>query len=112
MTPPPMFRTIVQYCTLDPHHAQTWWTALRQARWSVSRSWKLDLAYFDQQHRSRTAQLDGVIPFLQTTSPPGRVVAVLEHLVQEHLLTRAEASAIEEGVLRCVNRRGEWFWSP
>ena len=78
-----MYRTITQYCRIDPHHAQAWWTALSQARWSVPRSWLADVRYFDAQPRSRMATLDSVIPFLQTTSPPGRVVAVVESLVQE-----------------------------
>ena len=107
----PMFRTIVQYCTLDPHHAQVWWTALSKARWSEPRSWLADVRYFDTQYRSRTAQLDGVLPFLQRTSPPSRVLRVLEDLVKESLLTRQEASSIQEKLLRCVNHRGAWFWS-
>ena len=77
----------------------------------VPRTWKLDVVFFSQHHRSRTAELDGVLPFLRQTSPPGRVVQVLEALVQERLLARQEASAIEEKVLACVNSRGEWSWS-
>ena len=95
----------------SPPQAHTWWTALSAARWSVPRTWKLDVVFFSQQPRSRTATLDGVLPFLREKPPP-RVIAVVEHLVQEGLLPRHEASAIEEGVLRCVNRQGAWIWSP
>ena len=107
----PMFRTIAEYCTLDAQQARTWWSALSTARWSVPRTWTLDLVYFDQQPRSRTATLDAVLPFLRTTSPPARVVQVLEALVQERLLTRQEANGILERVLACVTSRGEWCWS-
>lgn len=66
----PMFRTIAEYTRLEPPHAQTWWTALTKAQWSVPRSWLADVRYFDAQPRRRMAQLDGVLPFLRTTSPP------------------------------------------
>ena len=106
-----MFVTLAEYCTLAPHHAQTWWTALTQAQWSEARSWRQALQYFDARPVGPTAKLDAVLPFLRQTSPPARVVRVLEALVQEKRLSRGEASAIEEQVLRCVNCRGEWFWS-
>ena len=112
MTPTPMFKTIAEYARVEPHQAQTWWTALTKAQWSVPRSWLADVRYFDQQHRSRTAQLDGVVPFLRTTSPPSRVMAVLEALVQEQRLTRPEASTIQARVLAFVDARGAWVWSP
>ena len=110
--PPPMYRTLVQYAGVDAALAQAWWTALEHARWSVPRTWKLDVVFFSQHHRSRTAELDGVLPFLRQTSPPGRVVQVLEALVQERLLARPEASAIEEKMLQCVDHEGRWCWSP
>ena len=58
------------------------------------------------------ATLDAVLPFLRTISPPSRVVDVVEALVQERLLTRPEASAIEERLLGCVDAQGHWMWSP
>ena len=106
-----MFRTIIEYTSLDQPHARAWWQALSNARWSVPRSWLADVRYFDAQPR-RLAKLDAVPGWLQTVSPPGRVVEVLEALVQEGCLARYEANVITERVLACVNRRGEWFWSP
>ena len=106
----PMYRTICEYASLSPDLARTWWQALSKAQWSEARSWLADVRYFDQQPRSRTARLDGVLPFLRLTSPPARVLAVLEALVQEGQLPRHEASAIEECLFSCIDRGGEWFW--
>ena len=64
-----MYRTLVQYAGVDAALAQAWWTALEHARWSVPRTWKLDVVFFSQHHRSRTAELDGVLPFLRRRAP-------------------------------------------
>ena len=106
----PMFSTIAEYASLSPALARTWWRALGRTQGTEARSWLQDLRYFDAQPRSRTQALDAVLPFLRLTSPPARVMQVVESLVGEHLLTRSEASAIEEHMFRCVDHRGEWFW--
>ena len=54
-----------------------------RAREDVSRVSAKEVRYFDQQPRSRTATLDAVLPFLRLTSPPQRVVSVIEALLHE-----------------------------
>ena len=46
-------------------------------------------------------KLAEVLPFFRDVSPPARVVAVVERLFQEGLLTRREASVLEEKMLAC-----------
>ena len=46
--------------------------------------------------------------FFETVSPPSRVVAVLEALVEEQVLRRRDASLIENKLLARVNRDGQW----
>jgi hypothetical protein len=65
MTPSPMFRTIVEYCTLPAAHAHTWWTALEKARWTVARSWLQDLVYFDAHP---VVVPDAVAPWAEETT--------------------------------------------
>jgi hypothetical protein len=102
-----MFRTLVQYAGIDDTHAGRWWKALCQARWSTSKSWQHALLLFDQSPHT-LAQLDRVLPFLREVSPPGRVMQVVEALWRERLLTRAEAGYVEDKILSCVGKEGEW----
>jgi hypothetical protein len=51
-----------------------------------------------------------VVPFFRQVSPPARVVAVLESLVAEGLLTRQDATQIEEQVFQCLDAQGQWCW--
>lgn len=104
-----MFRTLVQYAGIDEHYAARWWKALCQARWSTSRSWQQALILFDQSARTQ-AQLDRVLPFLHEVSPPGRVIKVIEDLWRERLLTRSQAGLLEDKVLACVGKDGEWLY--
>ena len=65
---------------------------------------------FDLEPPHGPDKLAAVVPFFQEVSPPPRVVAVMEGLVKEGLLTRREASVLEEKMLLCVTAQGAWFW--
>jgi hypothetical protein len=110
MQPSAMFRTLCEFFRLDAVQASTWRRALSAAQSPAVQSWGRDVQDFDLNPPHGPAKRTLVVPFFQHTSPPVRVVAVLESLVDERLLTRREATTIEERVFQCINAQGQWFW--
>jgi hypothetical protein len=76
----------------------------------VAQRWGRDVCDFDLEPPHGREKFALVVPFFRQVSPPARVVAVLEALVEEQLLTRQEATEIEEQVFQCIDAQGEWFW--
>jgi hypothetical protein len=103
-----MFRTFCEYFRLDAVQASTWRTALRAAQSPEVQRWGRDVLAFDLAPPHGSDKFALVVPFFRQVSPPARVVAVLEALVEERLLTRAEATAIEEQVFQCIDAQGAW----
>lgn len=110
MQPTAMYRTLCEYFRLTDIQASGWRLALSQATWSEAQAWAKDVQAFDLEPPHGAAKLQAIVPFFQDVSPPSRVVAVIERLVQEKLLTRREGTVLEEHVLACVDRAGQWFW--
>jgi len=83
---------------VPPALASTWWGALSRARWTRPVSWRQQVQLY------RSCRL-----FLCQVSPPQLVVDVLEDLHREgRLLSRRQASALEDHILRWVNADGAW----
>lgn len=112
MQPSAMFRTLCQYFHLDAVQASIWRTALSAAQSPTVQRWGRDVLDFDLAPPHGPDKFALVVPFFRQVSPPARVVGVLEALVEEQLLTRREATQIEERVFACVNAQGEWCWDP
>ena len=110
MQPSPIYRTICEFFRLTDIQASGWRQALSEATWSEARAWAQEVQAFDLSPPHGLDKLAQVVPFLQHISTPSRVVAVIEGLVQEGLLTRREGSVLEEKMLACVNAQGQWFW--
>jgi len=99
------------YWGLSEAQAKTWWHALSKAKWSVARQWRQQVVLFDQGIAPALATpqaVDAVARFLDTTASPARVVAVLEALAQERLLSRRDSTGIEEKMLMQVTSEGRW----
>jgi hypothetical protein len=94
MQPCALFRTFCEYFRLDDTQASVWRTALSKAAWSEARSWARDVQAFAHESPHGRDKFAAVEPFFRTVSPPARVVAVVESLVQEQLLTRQQAIII------------------
>jgi hypothetical protein len=110
MQPSAMFRTFCDYFRLDADQASTWRTALSAAQSPVAQRWGRDVVAFDLDPPHGQEKFALVVPFFRQVSPPARVVAVLESLVEEQRLSRREATQIEERVFQCIDAQGEWFW--
>jgi hypothetical protein len=102
--PPPCWMMLSKYFGLNPDQQDRVWGAIARAKWSVASSWRQTVLLLD----SRGPSPDTVGVFLREHSPPSRVMAVLESLVQEKLLSRREVSAVEEKVLAQVSADGQW----
>jgi hypothetical protein len=110
MQPSAMFRTVCMFLQLSAVQANTWRLALSQAPEGLAQAWAAAVEAFDLEPPHGPDKLTRVEPFLRETSPPARVVAVLESLVEARLLTRREATAIEENIFQCLDAQGAWFW--
>ena len=108
MQPSAMFRTFWTFFELDAVQACIWQTALGQATGREARSWGQAVQAFDLEPPHGPAKLAAVEPFFRQVSPPARVMAVLEALVDEGVLSRRDASRIENRLLVQVTREGHW----
>jgi hypothetical protein len=110
----PLWDCLAHYWRLPERDAQHFWQALWRSHYSQPVEWRRAVVYFDEGDAvpgwdSRAGHgLDQVQAFITTVCPPPRVMTVLEALVHERLLRRAEASRLEECVLRQVDAQGAW----
>jgi hypothetical protein len=93
-----------RYFGLNPDQQDRVWGAIARAKWTVASSWRQTVWLLD----SRNPSPDAVAVFLTQHSPPSRLMAVLEGLVQERVLSRKEVNAVEEKVLAQVSADGQW----
>src|SRR5437870_1491300 len=104
MKPPLLFAKACAVLGLRPDGCQAWWRALRQARYVDSVSFKQDILFVHCRGWSE----DVVDGWFSSGFTPARCLAVLETLVHEQLLTRPQATVIEEHVLSCTDAQGHW----
>jgi hypothetical protein len=77
------------------------WRALCQATWSQAAQWRECVLAFHPAHQDARQ-------FVAVACSPLCLVAVLEQLVQEGVLSRPAASQIEERLLTYVDAQGQW----
>jgi hypothetical protein len=99
--------TLCQFWGLSERQTRQTWAALSRARWTVAASWRLALCHFEGQAPALRSP-ERVLHFLAVNVRPQTVLGVLEALIQERLLSRAEGSAIEECLLTRVGATGDW----
>jgi len=107
---PPLWTTLSELWRLDPGEATRCWRALYQARWSVSASLRQRLAHFEGQPVEQ--RLAGVDTFVRQHLRPEDVLAALEALAQEGLLSPRDRVGIEEKVLGQLDGAGQWRYPP
>jgi hypothetical protein len=108
----PLIAMLVGYWDLDERTARRWWTAVCRARWSVVQEWRQRVVLFDQgiiAPLTDPQAVDAVARFLDTSAAPAQVMAILEALVGERVLSRQDARQMETKVLARVNRHGQWI---
>jgi hypothetical protein len=103
---PRFWRTLCRYWNVDDQQQQQTWQAIATAQGSVPKAWYDAVWEFEAQPRQPTPE--DVEAFLLTSTPPAKVIAVLEALADEGKLTRQEVSALEEHVFQMILPSGEW----
>jgi hypothetical protein len=101
--PPILWQILTDYWDLPAPMRQRWWRAIATSRYSEVVAFRQQLLLYS------STKLGGVKHLLHTTWGPAAVVKVLELLVLEQLLTRAEVCPIEDAVLACTGKDGRWI---
>jgi hypothetical protein len=106
--PPPLWVTLCDLWRLEDGEASRCWRALYQARWTVSAGLRQRIAHFEGQDAYQ--RLTGVDGFIRHSLPPEVILAVLEALAGEALLSPRDRVSIEEKVLAQVDGAGQWTY--
>jgi hypothetical protein len=101
---PLFWQMLGHYFSLDEKQQARVWGAIGQSRWSAVREWRQAVLLLD----TLSPSIDTVMTFLEQSTPPERLLEVLEGLVLEGLLQQHEVAAIEERVLTMVRPDGKW----
>ena len=101
-TPPRVWGILMDYWQVPASLAVTWWRALGRSHHARALAVHQAVLLFD------AAPVAEVYHLVYSVGAPPAVIEVLEALVDEGQLPRSQATAIEETVLRNVDREGQW----
>jgi len=106
----PAYPELYRILTVDglhlPHGLQAaWWRALRT---STDRDSHAVFNLFRLYDSSAGLSYDGWMSVLYRQLGPTRLIQSVERLAEDHLLSRAEASRIQEQILSMTTRDGSW----
>jgi hypothetical protein len=105
--PPPLWNVLTTFWGLSERQTRQSWTALYRASGARAAGWRQTLAHFEGQ-RPALRSRERVWDFVYRNVMPATVVGVLEALIEEGLLSRQDGGQIEECILACVGREGDW----
>jgi len=100
--PPRVWGILMDYWQVPTALAVTWWRALGCSHHARALDVRQGVLLFDDAPVAEAYHL------VYGVCAPQAVIEVLEALVDEGQLPRSQATAIEEAVLRHVDREGEW----
>ena len=101
-TPPRVWGILMDYWQVPASLDVTWWQSLDHSYHARALAIRQAVLLFD------AAPVAEVYSLVYGVCVPQAVIEVLEALVDEGQLPRSQATAIEEAVLRNVDREGEW----
>jgi hypothetical protein len=93
---------LMDYWQVPASLAVTWWWALGRSHHARALAIHQAVLLFD------AAPVAEAYHLVYGVCAPQAVIEVLEALVDEEELPRGQATAIEEAVLRNIDREGEW----
>ena len=102
LAPPRVWGMLMDYWQVPASLAVTWWRALARSHHTRALAVRQAVLLFD------AAPVAEAYHLVYGACAPHAVIEVLEALVDEKQLPRSQATAIEEVVLRNVDREGEW----
>ena len=100
--PPHVWGMLIEYWQVPASLGVTWWRALSRSHHPCVLTVRQAVLLFD------AAPVVEAYHLVYGVCTPQAVMEVLEALVDEGQLSRLQATAIEEVVLRCVDREGQW----
>ncbi len=100
--PPRVWGMLMDYWQVPASLAMTWWRALGRSHHARALAVRQAVLLFD------AAPVAEAYHLIYGVCAPQAVIEVLEVLVDEGQLPRGQATAIEEAVLRHIDREGEW----
>ena len=104
---PRLWYTFRRYFGLHADAATQWWAALVQSKAPRAVQWLRQLQFYDAKPQWNQ-QPEAIQSYVVRSMPPAVIVHVLEDLVEEGLLSRARATALQEAVLERVDAAGQW----
>ena len=103
--PPLVWRLFCQeHLGLSGREAHAWWQGLRRARWTNAVSVRSAVLTKTALPHSRQALETLIIGALS----PHALVLTVEELWREHLLTRHQATRLQDAVLTKTSGEGQW----
>jgi hypothetical protein len=100
--PPRVWDMLMDYWQVPDSLTVPWWRALGRSHHARALAIRQAVLLFD------AAPVAEVYHLVYGVCAPQAVIEVLEALVDERQLPRGQATAIEEAVLRNIDREGEW----
>ena len=101
-SPPCVWGILMDYWQVPASLAVTWWRALACSHHARALAVRQAVLFFE------AAPVAEAYHLVYGVCVPQAVIEVLEALVDEGQLPRSQATAIEEALLRNVDREGEW----
>ena len=102
MRVPKIWQLFTEFLRLPAPLARQLWRVLYRSNYSAPASLRQALLLYD------AAPMWDAKALVHEALSPQRIVAVLEALVHEGLLSRQEANQYEEYILKCT-RQGQWY---
>jgi hypothetical protein len=107
MQEPRLWYTLRRFFVLSSAQTACWWTALQHATRAPAQRWFRQLLFYDARP-SWNQDPEAIERYILRAMPASDIVEAIEALVEEGLLTRPEATGLEERVLQHVDAHGAW----
>jgi hypothetical protein len=101
---PDVFLGLTCHCGLSAGLTRRWWQALKRSEAPLCVSWRQHLLFFSETRAQRLARTH----MIHIICAPTKAIEVCEALYTEGLLSRGEATAVQERILVQTDAHGHW----
>jgi hypothetical protein len=102
--PPYVLTRLAAFVGLSPAQQAQWWQAWKRAETPAAVALRQHLLFFDETRAQRPQARHMIHQVCAGTA----LVQVCEALVDEHLLSRPDATAIEDCIFQALDAQGHW----
>jgi hypothetical protein len=105
--PPQLWDYVTRdYLSLPPGLAFSWWCAIIRTKWTASSRWRDEFLHLANQHAVLTKNC--VPDFLGGLVTLPTLIALIEGLMSERVLSRRDGRNIEEHLFAMADAAGAW----